>query len=148
MGKSTHAARVSQRHSGAAAGDRLPAAKANTGAAQTRGRKPNSRLVREMRALGPWFHNLHLPDGTQTAPDHFLGGDFPTFKWLEIAPDRVAVIGDDPRVEIEMARGGGALGIGVTTGATSREQWAAQDEIRRPHHVIDSLAEFLPLGLL
>jgi ribonucleotide monophosphatase NagD (HAD superfamily) len=67
---------------------------------------------------------------------------------LGVAPDRVAVIGDDPRVEIEMARGGGALGIGVTTGTTSREQWAAQDEVRRPHHVIDSLAEFLPLGLV
>lgn len=35
--------------------------------------------------LGPWFHNLHLPDGTETAPDHFLG-DFPTFKWEQIAP--------------------------------------------------------------
>src|ERR1044071_9220688 len=33
--------------------------------------------------LGPWFHNLHLPDGTQTAPDHFLG-DFPAFKWEQI----------------------------------------------------------------
>ena len=32
--------------------------------------------------LGPWFHNLHLPDGRQTAPDHFLG-DFPRFKWDE-----------------------------------------------------------------
>lgn len=31
-------------------------------------------------ALGPWFHNLHLPDGTQTCPDHPLG-DFPSFKW-------------------------------------------------------------------
>lgn len=28
----------------------------------------------------PWFHNIHLPDGSQTAPDHFLG-DFPKFKW-------------------------------------------------------------------
>jgi tRNA (mo5U34)-methyltransferase len=35
--------------------------------------------------LSPWFHNLHLPDGTQTAPDHYLG-DFPAFKWKEIAP--------------------------------------------------------------
>jgi tRNA (mo5U34)-methyltransferase len=34
--------------------------------------------------LRPWFHNLHLPDGTQTAPDHFLG-DFPLYKWQEIA---------------------------------------------------------------
>ncbi len=34
--------------------------------------------------LRPWFHNLHLPDGSQTAPDHVLG-DFPTYKWQEIA---------------------------------------------------------------
>lgn len=40
----------------------------------------------EIEALGPWFHNLHLPDGAQTVPDHFLGGDFPTFKWKLIAP--------------------------------------------------------------
>lgn len=67
---------------------------------------------------------------------------------LGVSPERVAVIGDDPRVEIEMAVAGRAIGIGVTTGTTSREQWAAQDEARRPHHVIDSLAEFLPLGLV
>jgi len=67
---------------------------------------------------------------------------------LGVVQERVAVIGDDPRVEIEMAQVGGAIGVGVTTGTTSREQWAAQDAIRRPHHVIDSLAEFLPLGLV
>jgi HAD superfamily hydrolase (TIGR01450 family) len=67
---------------------------------------------------------------------------------LGVAPERVAVIGDDPRVEIEMARGGGALGIGGTTGTTSREQWAAQDEARRPHHVIDSLGELIALGVI
>jgi tRNA (mo5U34)-methyltransferase len=39
----------------------------------------------EIEALGPWFHNLHLPDGRQTAPDHPLG-DFPRFKWQELAP--------------------------------------------------------------
>jgi tRNA (mo5U34)-methyltransferase len=39
----------------------------------------------ELARLGPWFHNLHLPDGRQTAPDHPLG-DFPAFKWREIAP--------------------------------------------------------------
>lgn len=38
---------------------------------------------KEVEGMGPWFHNLHLPDGTQTAPDHFLG-DFPRFKWQEI----------------------------------------------------------------
>ncbi len=35
--------------------------------------------------LGPWFHNLHLPDGTQTAPQHLLG-DFPAVKWRQVAP--------------------------------------------------------------
>jgi tRNA (mo5U34)-methyltransferase len=40
-------------------------------------------MTDEIATLAPWFHNLHLPDGTQTAPDHFLG-DFPTFKWEQI----------------------------------------------------------------
>jgi tRNA (mo5U34)-methyltransferase len=40
----------------------------------------------EIERLGPWFHNLHLPGGEQTVPDHFIGGDFPRFKWLEVAP--------------------------------------------------------------
>ena len=38
----------------------------------------------EIAALGPWFHNLHLPDGRETAPDHPLG-DFPAFKWRQLA---------------------------------------------------------------
>jgi tRNA (mo5U34)-methyltransferase len=43
-----------------------------------------SSLAADIAALAPWFHNLHLPDGTQTAPDHFIGGDFPSFKWEQI----------------------------------------------------------------
>jgi len=39
----------------------------------------------DIQQLGPWFHNLHLPDGRQTCPDHWLG-DFPSFKWRELAP--------------------------------------------------------------
>jgi tRNA (mo5U34)-methyltransferase len=39
----------------------------------------NAELEREVRDLGPWFHNLDL-NGVQTAPDHFLG-DYPRFKW-------------------------------------------------------------------
>lgn len=37
----------------------------------------------KINEMAPWFHNIHLPDGTQTAPDHFLG-DFPAFKWREL----------------------------------------------------------------
>lgn len=40
---------------------------------------------KEVSAKAPWFHNLHLPDGTQTAPDHALG-DFPAYKWQELQP--------------------------------------------------------------
>lgn len=40
-------------------------------------------LADDIRRLGPWFHNLHLPDGSQTAPDHPLG-DFPQFKWRKL----------------------------------------------------------------
>ena len=38
-----------------------------------------------IRELSPWFHNIHLPDGSMTAPDHELG-DFPDFKWQKISP--------------------------------------------------------------
>lgn len=41
--------------------------------------------LKDIARLGPWFHNLHLPDGTQTAPGHLLG-DFPAVKWRQIAP--------------------------------------------------------------
>jgi tRNA (mo5U34)-methyltransferase len=47
---------------------------------------PASRSQASMiQRLGPWFHNLHLPDGTQTAPDHRLG-DFPRYKWEVLRP--------------------------------------------------------------
>jgi 4-nitrophenyl phosphatase len=64
---------------------------------------------------------------------------------LGVPREFLAVVGDDPRVEIEMARAGGALGIGVTTGTTSRKAWAVQQGLHAPHHVIDSLAELLSL---
>lgn len=38
----------------------------------------------DIAELAPWFHNLHLPDGAQTAPDHPLG-DFPALHWDKLA---------------------------------------------------------------
>src|SRR3954471_18092473 len=52
---------------------------------QSRGPDPTDERRRAVAALGPWFHNLHLPNGIQTAPDHPLG-DFPTVKWKQIEP--------------------------------------------------------------
>lgn len=45
---------------------------------------PKTPLEKKIYSIGPWFHNLHLPDGTQTAPNHPLG-DFPFFKWKKIS---------------------------------------------------------------
>lgn len=50
----------------------------------TRPSGPSLGLAQEADAFAPWFHNLHLPDGSQTAPGHPLG-DFPNFKWQAIA---------------------------------------------------------------
>jgi tRNA (mo5U34)-methyltransferase len=41
-------------------------------------------IARDIERLAPWFHNLHLPSGHQTAADHPLG-DFPRVKWWELA---------------------------------------------------------------
>jgi tRNA (mo5U34)-methyltransferase len=49
---------------------------------QTRSSEETQARIAE---LGPWFHNVRLPDGTQTFPDHWLG-DFPRFKWEQLAP--------------------------------------------------------------
>jgi len=53
----------------------------------------------------------------------------------------VAVVGDDPLVEIIMARRGGATALAVTTGMTSAEQWSTQPDARRPHRVLSDLHE-------
>jgi ribonucleotide monophosphatase NagD (HAD superfamily) len=51
----------------------------------------------------------------------------------------VGVVGDDPSVEIIMARRGGAKAFAVTTGVTSHEEWQRQTGLRRPDHVLTRL---------
>ncbi|MXP41398.1 HAD hydrolase-like protein [Altererythrobacter soli] len=76
-----------------------------------------------------------------------LAMDFVSAK-LGLDATEIAVIGDDPLVEMEMAVAGGAIGVGVTSGTTSREEWAAQPSERRPHLVIESVGELLGGGWL
>ncbi|CAN5328422.1 HAD-IIA family hydrolase [soil metagenome] len=64
---------------------------------------------------------------------------------LGVPVERVAVVGDDPQVETVMARAGGAIGIGVTTGTTSAVEWAAVPDAQRPHAVIDGVGDLLAL---
>jgi len=66
-------------------------------------------------------------------------------KRLGVPMRRVGVIGDDPLVEMIMARRGGAMGFGVTTGMTTAEGWAAQPKGRRPHRIVNDVREILAL---
>jgi 4-nitrophenyl phosphatase len=62
---------------------------------------------------------------------------------LGIGEADVGVVGDDAVAEMQMARAGGAIGIGVASGSTSRAQWVAQPPERAPHLVIDSVRDLL-----
>ena len=55
----------------------------------------------------------------------------------------LAVVGDDPVVEILMARRGGATALAVTTGTTRREDWARQARLHRPHGILGELRDVL-----
>jgi tRNA (mo5U34)-methyltransferase len=94
------------------------------------------RLRQAVTRLGPWFHNLHLPHGVRTAPEHDLG-DFPRWKWKEVAPH----LPDD-------LRGKRALDIGCNAGFYSfaladrgadvvgidhDPRYLSQAEMARPH---------------
>lgn len=65
---------------------------------------------------------------------------------LGVRMPEVGVVGDDPLVEMIMARRGGATGFGVCTGTTSREQWAKQPLNRRPNHVLEKVGDLLEKG--
>jgi 4-nitrophenyl phosphatase len=64
-------------------------------------------------------------------------------KRLNLPVQDIAVVGDDPLVEIIMARRGGATAMGVVTGMTKIEDWARQPESHRPHHVLKDIREIL-----
>jgi 4-nitrophenyl phosphatase len=67
---------------------------------------------------------------------------------LGVAEQDVGVVGDDAVAEMQMAREGGAIGIAVASGSTSRADWAAQPAGRAPHLVIDSVEDLLASGLI
>lgn len=56
-----------------------------------------------------------------------------------IPPAEMVVIGDDPNLEILMARRAGALAIGVTTGIADETAFNAMPEDQRAHHVLPAL---------
>jgi tRNA (mo5U34)-methyltransferase len=94
-----------------------------------------ARIRRKIDALGPWFHNLHLPGGVQTAPHHFLG-DFPAYKWDEIGPRLPPNLSGWTVLDIgcnagfysfELARrNADVLGIDLNDSYLAQARWAAK----------------------
>jgi len=62
---------------------------------------------------------------------------------LGIAPADVGVVGDDATAEMQMAVASGAIGIAVTSGSTSAQQWAAQPPEKTPDMVIADIGELV-----
>lgn len=89
----------------------------------------------EVANLAPWFHNLHLPDGTQTIADHPFG-DFPNRKWRRISPHvpddlagwRALDVGCNAGFyTFELAkRGAQVVGIDLNVHYLNQARWAAK----------------------
>ena len=62
---------------------------------------------------------------------------------LGIPPQDMVVVGDDPRLEIAMARRAGALAIGVTTGTADHAGFMAADPALRAQVVLPDLTGLL-----
>jgi tRNA (mo5U34)-methyltransferase len=94
-----------------------------------------ARVPAPIADLAPWFHNLHLPGGIETAPDHPLG-DFPGYKWRELAPAlpqdldgwRALDIGCNAGFySFELAkRGADVVGIDLDEHYLRQARWAAE----------------------
>ncbi len=85
--------------------------------------------------LAPWFHDLKLPSGHRTAPDHPLG-DFPAFKWREIAAHVPADLRGMRALDIGCnagfyafelaARGADVLAVDLDEHYLAQARWAAE----------------------
>jgi tRNA (mo5U34)-methyltransferase len=98
------------------------------------GLRDGDAIDRQIAALGPWFHNLHLPSGHRTAPDHPLG-DFPAFKWKQIADAIPADLSGATALDIGCnagfysfalaSRGARVTGLDVDERYLRQARWAA-----------------------
>jgi tRNA (mo5U34)-methyltransferase len=93
-------------------------------------------IGREIARLAPWFHNLHLPSGHETASDHPLG-DFPAFKWAQIESHIPADLTGQRALDIGCnagfysfqlaARGADVLAIDMDEHYLAQARWAARE---------------------
>jgi 4-nitrophenyl phosphatase len=61
----------------------------------------------------------------------------------KVPSSEMLVIGDDPNLEIAMARSGGAFAVGITTGVADEAAFNAIDSELRAHVVLPDLVNFL-----
>jgi tRNA (mo5U34)-methyltransferase len=97
--------------------------------------RPRDDIERRIAELAPWFHNLRLPSGHETAPNHPLG-DYPAFKWAQIEPYlpqdlagwRALDIGCNAGFySFELARRGATVvGIDADEHYLAQARWAAE----------------------
>jgi tRNA (mo5U34)-methyltransferase len=102
---------------------------------ETKADEQAAKIRRQIEELGPWFHNLHLPGGIQTAPDHPIG-DFPATKWDRLGPELPADLTGWTALDIgcnagfysfELARRGARVtGIDVDAHYLAQARWAAR----------------------
>jgi NagD protein len=62
---------------------------------------------------------------------------------LGCTESQMAIVGDDPKLEMEMARLCGATGIGVISGLTDRSAWDALAPKQMAHHVVNRIDEII-----
>jgi tRNA (mo5U34)-methyltransferase len=99
------------------------------------GAPPRDAVEARIAELAPWFHNLHLPSGHRTAPDHPLG-DFPAFKWEQIEPSVPADLTGARALDVGCnagfysfrlaARGADVLAIDLDEHYLTQGRWAAE----------------------
>jgi tRNA (mo5U34)-methyltransferase len=97
--------------------------------------KESEKLKGAIESLKPWFHNLHLSKGVQTAPHHFFG-DFPKFKWEQFKSTIPKNLTGWTALDIgcnagfysfELAkRGANVLGIDLDPHYLKQAKWAAK----------------------
>jgi tRNA (mo5U34)-methyltransferase len=130
------------------------------GPASTESSDTTAALREQIEQLSPWFHNLHLPGGAQTCPDHWLG-DFPSFKWRQIENHLPRDLAGWTCLDIgcnagfysfELARRGATvLGIDVDPHYLRQARWAAgqtglADSVRFEQMQVYDLARGNPEG--
>jgi len=87
-------------------------------------------LRQKVEALAPWFQNMELGDGLQTAPEHFLG-DYPAFKFRRFADALPANLTGKSVLDIGCNAGFYAIemkkrGAGRVLGIDSDDRYLAQ----------------------